>query len=105
MTKKLLPPSNLNNDSCPQCDGSGLIFFRPPIDPVTCDWCKGTGKAYRNEFWIMQGLQLKDWRISKELTLREAARKYKIDASNLSKMERGLIKPDPDYLRMTKEKF
>ena len=54
----------------------------------------------QNLLWITQGAKMEEWRMNNDMTLREAARKYKIDPSNLSKMERGLIKPDPQYLNL-----
>lgn len=91
--------------NCVQCSGSGKIFFRigASIPYIDCDMCNGTGISERNVLWAAQGMILKGFRIIKEITLREAARRFKIDPSNLSKMERGIIKPNPKYLKMILE--
>lgn len=97
--KEYLP----NHSDCLQCDGTGKIFLRPKKNPphwIDCDICKGTGKAEHKLLWMIQGCKMREWRMKKELGLREASRKYKIDASNLSKMELGFIKPDSKYLKM-----
>lgn len=89
---------------CLQCDGTGKLFFMPKrknaVSYIDCDICKGTGKAERSDFWEAIGFIIKDWRIGKQMGLREASRKFCIDPSNLSKMERGIIKPNPEYVRM-----
>ena len=86
---------------CPHCNGLGKIYaaFHPIV--MRCDFCKSTGyiknkKMLRYE----QGQILKKYRLQiMQLTLREACRQYNIDPSNLSKMERGIIKPKNIYLR------
>ena len=88
---------------CLQCKGLGKLFFRPNkkrILYIECDICKGTGKADRSDLWEAIGLIIKDWRIENEIGIREASRRFKIDPSNLSKMERGIIKPNPEYVKM-----
>ena len=88
---------------CHQCSGIGKIFLRN-MKHIKCDMCEGTGKSEGNYLWFIQGLMMQNFRIDKEhLTLREAARKYKIDPSNLSKMERGIIKPDSNYMKLILE--
>lgn len=84
---------------CHQCSGIGKIFLRN-MKHIKCDMCEGTGKYKGNLLWIVQGQFLVEWRRLNDLTLREAARKYKIDPSNLSKMERGIIKPDSNYMKL-----
>lgn len=88
---------------CLQCSGIGKLFFRSGRF-VPCDICEGTGKADRSDLWEVLGLLMKAWRTEKELTLREAAKEYKVDPSNLSKMERGIMKPNPKYLKMVLKK-
>lgn len=86
-----------NNESkCQQCNGIGYIFFRPnaKIPFIECDICKGTGNYKTNALWSVWGKMISNWRSKKKITLRECARQYQIDPSNLSKMERGIIKPD-----------
>ncbi len=95
--------------TCLQCLGTGKIFLRPQkiktetAPYVTCDMCEGSGKHVGNLLWEAQGILLKDWRLEECLTLRGAAKKFKIDPSNLSKMERGIIKPESTYLKMVTE--
>lgn len=94
---------------CLQCDGLGKIFFLPKnkktLPYIDCDICKGTGMADRSDLWEAIGFIIKDWRIDNEIGIREASRRFKIDPSNLSKMERGIIKPNPDYVRMVFDKL
>jgi predicted transcriptional regulator len=86
--------------TCFQCDGFGKIFFRNG-NSIDCDMCEGLGQmSGENVLWKLQGEILKDWRMSQGLTLRKCANKYQIDPSNLSKMERGIIKPNANYVRM-----
>lgn len=88
---------NKNNakKKCPTCNGFGILFGA--IMPLTlkCFTCNGLGLIdKRSSIWIKQGEYLKNYRTNVlKLGLREACRKYTQDASNLSKMERGLIKP------------
>lgn len=84
------------NKTCQQCSGTGKIFLRPnAIAPfIDCDMCEGTGGHELNSLWAVQGGIIREWRLKNDITLRECARKYSLDASNLSKMERGIIKPD-----------
>lgn len=81
--------------TCPQCHGFGWIgdaFGRVHMD---CELCHKTGEVSdRHALWISRGKWMKNYRLDvMMLTLREAARKYHVDASNLSKMERGIISP------------
>src|SRR5688572_16529318 len=88
---------------CPQCDGVGKLFGRKrkSIEPLlNCEVCKGTGEYEVNKMWQIQGLILKGFRIVNEITLRQMSRDHEIDPSNLSKMEKGIIKPNPDLLRV-----
>ena len=83
---------------CSQCNGVGKLFLRNG-KYFDCDICKGTGQDKRNLLWITQGEIMKAWRVEQEITLRGCAKEFEIDPSNLSKMERGLMKPDPRYLK------
>lgn len=82
-------------EKCPSCDGFGKLFgaFHPVVIP--CPTCEEKGYIpKRSDIWIKQGKELKEYRLNVlGLGLREACRKYNYNASNLSKMERGLIKP------------
>jgi len=100
-------PDNLKDlYRCDQCNGTGKIFFRlnNKIPFIDCDICGGTGECEVNALWLIQGEKLHDYRIQQEITLREFASIYSIDPSNLSKMERGLIRPEPSLIKMICEK-
>lgn len=87
---------------CTSCDGFGKLFTRPILKDgkikyyeIKCDLCNGTGLIEDEKIdWIVKGRKMRDYRVYKiGMGLREAARYLNIDASNLSKMERGIIKP------------
>jgi hypothetical protein len=89
--------------TCPQCNGFGYIgdlFGKISCD---CPLCNKTGMvSSKYILWKMYGRTLKYYRLDwLHLGLREAARKFKIDASNLSKMERGVIKPSKYWVKQT----
>ena len=90
-----------NKHLCPHCDGLGKIYaaFHPII--IKCDFCKSTGIINnKQQLRYEQGQKLKKYRLEiLKLTLRAACKKYNIDPSNLSKMERGIIKPKNIYLK------
>lgn len=87
---------------CQQCSGFGRIIFRT-LETIKCDMCNGSGEVLDKQIlWKIQGEYLKNWRLDRLLTLREASRKFIIDASNLSKMERGVIKPSGEYAQKLK---
>lgn len=86
------------SSNCPQCNGFGVLFAAFYEYSFKCDLCKGAGVIDDKKMIdIKRGHLLKVWRINQKLTLREAAKKHNIDPSNLSKMERGIIKPVPYY--------
>jgi len=76
---------------CPNCLGFGYIFNQAGKDNF-CEACAGYGSISVPP-WKAYGEKMKAWRLVHSLSLRDAAEKYGIDFSNLSKMERGLIKP------------
>lgn len=56
--------------------------------------CEGKGTLPENvSKWHAYGERLKAERIYRRMTLRAAAKHLGVDASNLSKMERGIIPP------------
>ena len=86
--------------TCHQCSGSGKIFLRNGKF-IECDMCEGSGQYIGNLLWVIQGFKIKDFRMNKAgMTLREFAKHCDIDASNLSKMERGIMKPDWTILKL-----
>lgn len=86
---------------CTSCDGFGKHFSRPIIKDKEiiiverkCDLCNGNGGITDKRLeWVLQGEKLKEYRLGMNVSLRKAARILNMDASNLSKMERGIIKP------------
>lgn len=84
---------------CPQCEGFGKHASFDGRVERTCDLCEGRGKISDLKVqWRAYGKAMKDHRIQKlQISLREAARRFGCDPSNLSKMERGVIKPSPVY--------
>jgi len=83
----------MNKQICLQCEGFGKIFAIKGTS-INCDMCAGSGMMKdKHVLWLMQGEVLKEIRIKNGLTLRKCALRYGIDPSNLSKMERGIIKP------------
>lgn len=89
---------------CPQCDGFGKIFgtcFHYAVK--FCDLCKGTGTVSDiTLLWHKRGEALRAYRVKVlGLGLRKAAEKFNVDASNLSKMERGIIKPYNIYKKVS----
>ena len=74
------------------------MFFR--IGTYTnCDICDGTGLAEDNALWVILGNVIKAHRQRYNITLRQFAIQNDIDPSNLSKMERGIIKPDSRLIK------
>lgn len=81
---------------CPQCNGWQRMLTFMGVDLGECPMCEGSGRASdEKRRWYSYGQQLKALRIAKRLRLRQAARLIGMDPSNLSKMERGLIRPHP----------
>ena len=86
-------------DKCQACDGFGFLipFPHKNVDVIVCDVCDGEGEIKEwHKVWEEQGKYLKSYRHQVlGMGLREASREFDIDPSNLSKMERGIIKPQP----------
>lgn len=86
---------------CPQCSGFGELsdMFRRFVK--VCPLCNGSGVVSdKHILWVAQGKKLKEYRLDVlKLKLREASRKFGVDASNLSKMERGIIKPNANVYK------
>ena len=93
---------------CPTCNGSGKLFGIFPHYPddvpkkkrklfITpdCYRCNGTGKVDKQyKKWIKDGKILKEKRIKKQFTLRNAAKFLRMNPVILSNMECGVIKPN-----------
>ena len=77
--------------TCPSCLGFGFVFAFLTGKKIACEACGGLGKV--EQLWLRHGAEMRKWRLDHKMTLREACRKYNVDPSNVSKMERGLIKP------------
>jgi len=62
---------------------------------ITCPRCRGTMEVPEEmKEWVQQGAILRDRRITKQMTLRDACRKLDMDCVILSNMESGIIEPD-----------
>ena len=71
-----------------------LTFHGQDLGP--CQMCEGIGTASdENLRWYSYGQRLKAIRHERRLSLRQAAALAGIDPSNLSKMERGIVRPRP----------
>lgn len=96
---------------CPKCKGEKIMWgFLPhikdgklDIPAIACLQCDGTGEVPEEmNQWIKDGKILKEKRIAKRITLRNMGKELqKIDNIDLyiivmkiSKMERGVIKPN-----------
>ena len=81
---------------CPECKGEGSTtgFGCPGFKLITlpCMLCKGEKVISDEQMkWVNHGAKLKETRIAKKITLREAARLKDILASELSDIEFGRI--------------
>jgi ribosome-binding protein aMBF1 (putative translation factor) len=85
-------------EACQQCNGTGKIFLRNNSF-IECDMCQGYGQTESNVLWGVIGNLIKEARMTKGLTLRKAAIKFNVDPSNLSRYERGIARPNPEYVR------
>jgi hypothetical protein len=85
---------NASSERCPQCHGFKIILNFHGQSLGQCDMCEGAGTLPEHVAkWRPYGVRLKAERIRRRMTLREAANHLNMDASNLSKMERGIIAP------------
>lgn len=88
----------LELEKCRQCNGVGKLLFRN-LKAIDCDMCEGTGMSSKNLFWIITGKLLHEYRIKNELTIYDISELFNLDPSNISKMERGILKPNSEYLK------
>ena len=84
---------------CPDCKGEREIIIPFPRNPekctLKCPRCHGKGiVSGKKPEWMKKGEILKDRRIEKKLTLRNACRILNMDCVVLSEMERGCREPD-----------
>lgn len=86
---------------CPDCGGNKKIYgYAKPIKGsckprmVNCFRCKGNGEV-PNEMneWIKEGQKVKDFRLLKNMTLREYAKKAAMTVYDLSQAENGYVDP------------
>ncbi len=86
---------------CPDCNGEKKIAILPKIakngkvlTSIPCDRCNQTGKISKKMAeWIKLGANLRSYRIEANITLRELSKRTEVDASIISKAERGLMDP------------
>ena len=91
--------------TCPHCDGRGFTigfgcpgFRRMKLDCRSCSESGQVDQAFMDRH--AAGETLREARLRKDLTLREAAKKYGVKASELSDAERGRIDPAPLLAKM-----
>lgn len=81
---------------CSRCSGFGRVY-QGKIEGTKawtdCFFCDSKGIVEKDDTWKVLGEELRRIREKRGLTLRQAAFILAVDHSNLSKMERGLIKP------------
>ncbi len=87
---------------CPDCDGGIMIashvaYANKPHGynvPMNCLRCNGTGIVDdRTPEWMKAGEALRQSRLKANRILRDEAARLGMDASTLSRMERGVIEP------------
>ncbi len=84
----------MKDKTCPQCNGFKVLLTFHGQSLGKCDMCEGVGIMPEHvSRWHPYGERIKAERIYRRLTLRAAAKLLGLDASNLSKMERGIIQP------------
>lgn len=89
---------------CPDCGGGGKVIGLFAIRDGGCDLCRefpcfrcaGSG-AVPDEtvVWMAAGKAMREDRRSRSNTLRKEAAERRMEASELSDMERGRVKPRP----------
>ena len=80
---------------CPKCNGKKKLVCTFPPKLIACYQCEGSGEVPEEmSEWIDKGKIIKEKRISKRMSHREASMKLGVDGHMLSKMETGRIEPD-----------
>lgn len=90
---------------CFDCNGTGINLGQLPLirglteeesnKICICRRCKGTGDIDdRAKEWFNKGDIMFLNRVDKNINLRTASKKLKIDVIKLSDMEQGIIEPD-----------
>jgi len=96
------------NILCPDCKGSKQLsgFGCPGLKPITipCITCRGTGEVPEEMTlaWMPLGKKMKENRRARGMSLREEAKRRRMQPSVLSEMERGVCSPIPDPVVMPK---
>lgn len=91
---------------CPDCKGGGKVIglFAIRADGGGCDPCRefqcfrcdGSGTVPdETAAWMATGKAMRDDRRSRNNTLRKEAAERRMEASELSAMERGRVEPKP----------
>lgn len=85
--------------TCPDCKGTGkLVGIGCPgfkVVELPCMMCDCTGQVTEEQAqWIAAGRKMHELRVSRGMSLREAAKRRGILPSILSDMERGIVKPE-----------
>jgi hypothetical protein len=81
---------------CPGCHGEKEARLLIPIKAIPCPRCFGLGAVPEEQReWIKAGKKMREDRMKRGHTLREEAKRRKMDSVFLSSMERGMILPLP----------
>lgn len=85
---------------CPDCDGAGSIkgYGCPGFRPITtpCSQCEGTGSIGEKQAgWRADGALMRQARLARIESAKEAAARLGIDLRLYCRMERGQVDPNP----------
>ncbi len=85
----LFPCKNYTNGHCIDGNSCGFGRLGKPV-VIQCDVCNGTNLVGNLTLVkIEKGKIIREERIARRITLRNEAKRLKVDASELSKLERG----------------
>jgi hypothetical protein len=82
---------------CPSCHGAKQFLVICNGSFIPCFRCKASGRVPDiQKKWIVRGRKIRNDRVKRGVTLREEAKRRKLDVLALSEMERGVIDPGTD---------
>ena len=78
--------------TCPACNGEKVIHAAFHDVEIPCNQCKGTGEVPEEMIaWIERGMEIRDERLSRKVTLRDEAKRLDVGVMTISAIERGLV--------------